>query len=76
MKTNQNKKKYRGFRIYTHQIITTYSYVCQYISEVLTITNLMYVLLCFKNSLNHSLNPFFAQITKDIWFKLNHQMYP
>jgi hypothetical protein len=27
-------------------------------------------------SLNHSKNPFFAQITKDIQFKPNHQMYP
>jgi hypothetical protein len=36
----------------------------------------MYALLCFKKSLNHSMNLFFAQITKDIRFKPNHQMYP
>jgi hypothetical protein len=36
----------------------------------------MYALLCFKKSLNHSMNPFFAQITKDIRFKPNHQIYP
>jgi hypothetical protein len=29
-----------------------------------------------KNCLNHSMNPFFVQITKDIRFKPNHQMYP
>jgi len=38
-------------------------------------TNLRYALHCFKNHLNHSMNPFIAQITKDIRIKPNHQMY-
>jgi hypothetical protein len=77
-KQKQNKTKEKVLRFWNphppnHSNIFSYSSIHIRSSHH---TNLMYVLLCFKKSLNHSMNPFFAQITKDIRFKPNHQMYP